>query len=164
MQRAMPSLPRRCSPACWSGRRPPSADRQAWRRSREGSTPRGREDEADSGGGRSAPGDGLVQSLFLARPFAFLLGGPLVVLALALGEAEFELDPAPGEVEVERYEGIAGALDLADELVDLRGVHQQLAGPRGIRLHMGRGFRQGGDVAADEEELAVAQDDEGFLD
>src|SRR3954453_17359965 len=49
---------------------------------------------------------------------------PLVVGLLALGEGEGRLDLAVLEVEVERHEGQAALLGLADELVDLGPVHE----------------------------------------
>src|SRR5690606_23066008 len=74
----------------------------------------------------------LEQPLALALPLAFALGFALVVLLLALGQADLELDPAARVVQVERHQRVAGALDLADQLVDLRGVKQELARARGV--------------------------------
>src|SRR5690606_22925240 len=138
-------------------RRPSAAPRASWP-SRGASTPRGRGNEGRAAAARLAPHDRLVQAFLLARPLAFLLGGALVVLALALGEAHLELDAPAGVVEVEGNEGVSGALDLADELVDLLGVHQQLAGARGLGLDVGGGLGQRRDVRAEQEERAAARD------
>ena len=59
------------------------------------------------------------------------------MLFLAFCEADFQLDPATGVMQVQRDHGVAGAFDLADQLADFLGVHQKLAGAHGIRLHMG---------------------------
>src|SRR3712207_5858391 len=59
---------------------------------------------------------------------------PLVVGLLALGEGEGRLDLAVLEVQVERHQGQAALLGLADQLVDLGAVHEHLAlAARGVR-------------------------------
>jgi hypothetical protein len=95
----------------------------------------------------------------LALPVALLLGVALVVLRLALGERDLGLDPPALVVQVERHQGEALLLDLADQAADLLLVHQELLGPVGLGLDMGRGIAQGVDPAADQVELAVADDD-----
>ena len=67
-------------------------------------------------------------------------------------------------MQVERNEGIAGALDLADELADFLGMEQQLAGAHGVGLDMRRRGRQRRDVAADQKEFFAFDDDIGLLD
>jgi NhaP-type Na+/H+ or K+/H+ antiporter len=67
-----------------------------------------------------APGAGAVakQALPFAVPVALLLGLALVVLFLALGEPDFKLDATAFEVQVQRYQRVARALDLADQAID----------------------------------------------
>src|SRR5690606_11064929 len=79
------------------------------------------------------------QALLLALPVALLLGLALVVLLLALGEADLHLHAALGVMQVERHQRIAALLHLADELADLLGVQQQLARAGRVRAHVGRG-------------------------
>ena len=67
-------------------------------------------------------------------------------------------------VQVERHQRVAGALDLADEAVDLAAVQQELAGARRIGRHVRRRRDERRDVRADEDDLAVLDDDVGFLD
>ena len=99
------------------------------------------------------------QAAVLALPVALLLGVALVVLGLALGERDLGLDPAALVVEVERNEGEALLLDLADQAPDLLLVHEQLLGPVGFGLDMGRRAAERVDAAADQPQLAVADDD-----
>src|SRR5690606_37594936 len=63
-----------------------------------------------------------------------------------------------------RYQGVALALDLADELVDLAPVQQQLAGAHGIGGHVAGGRDQRGDLGAEQEQLAVADHRVGLAD
>src|SRR3954451_16345034 len=79
---------------------------------------------------------GAQQPLLLALPLAVLLGVALVVLLLALGEADGHLDAGLRVVEVERHQRTTALLHLADELAQLLRVQQQLARARGIRMHM----------------------------
>src|SRR5213082_3211554 len=95
----------------------------------------------------------------LALPVALLLGVSLVVLGLALGNRDLGLHAASLVVEIERNQGEALLLDLADQAPDLLLVHQQLLGPVRLRLDMRRGAAERIDAAADEPELAVADDD-----
>ena len=78
---------------------------------------------------------------------------------LALGERDLGLDPPALVVQVERHQREALLLDLADQAPDLLLVHQQLLGPVGLGLDVGRGAAQRVDAAADQVELAVADDD-----
>src|SRR5258708_37268025 len=80
--------------------------------------------------GTGRPASTLIahQAAFFARPVALLLGLALVVQLLALGERELDLGPAlVVEIELERHQRHALALDRADQLVDLALVQQQLA-------------------------------------
>src|SRR5690606_25567860 len=51
------------------------------------------------------------QAGFVALPVAVFLAGALVVLLLALGEADAQLGAAVFPVHLERHQGVAGALD-----------------------------------------------------
>src|SRR5690606_6217914 len=66
--------------------------------------------------------------LLLALPVAFLRGVALVVLLLALGQGDLQLDLVALPVHRGGHDGVAVALDAADQLVDLVPVQQQLAG------------------------------------
>ena len=68
------------------------------------------------------------QALLLAIPFPVLRRLALVVLLLALGEPDLELDPPLAVVQVERNERVAGALHAADQPVDLLAVHAAACG------------------------------------
>ena len=65
--------------------------------------------------------------MLLTLPILIALGSSFVVLFLAFGEADFQFHASAGVVQVERNEGIAGALDLADQFADFLGMEQQLA-------------------------------------
>src|SRR5690606_19459062 len=88
----------------------------------------------------------LEQAFLVARPVALALVGPLVVQLLALGQAEFELGPAPGPVEIERNEGVALPLGGADQAVEFLAGQQQLAAAGRVRLDVGGSCRQRRDV------------------
>src|SRR5690606_25995377 len=77
--------------------------------------------------------------------------------------AELALHAPALVVQVERHERVAGPFDLADQLVDLVALQQQLAGAHGIGLHVGGRFGQRRDVRADQEKLGVADHDVAFL-
>src|SRR5258707_15612505 len=63
-------------------------------------------------------------------PVALLLGLALVGFAFAFGEAELELGAAAGvEIDRQRHQGDALALDRAFEAVDLALVQQQQPRP-----------------------------------
>ena len=70
---------------------------------------------------------GANQTLLFPLPLTVLLGCALVVLFFAFGEAHGQLDPSPGEMQVERHQGIARAFGTADQFVDFAGVQQQFA-------------------------------------
>lgn len=75
--------------------------------------------------------------LNFALAVALALGFPLVMLLLALGQADFTFDAAFAEVQVERHQGITGTLHLADQFADFGSVEQQLSGARGFRMDVG---------------------------
>jgi hypothetical protein len=77
-------------------------------------------------------------------------------LPLASAHVTFDLAGLP--VQVERHQGVAFLLDLADQAADLVLVHEQLFGPHRIGPDVGRGGSQRVDLAADDEQLAVADD------
>ena len=58
-------------------------------------------------------------ALFFALPVAFFLGVALVVFLLAARQADFDFDLVTFPVHGDGHEGVALALDGADELVDL---------------------------------------------
>src|SRR5207247_7357620 len=82
----------------------------------------------------------------------------LGVLLLAARQPDLELDPAFDEMQIERRERVARALDLADQAVDLRPVQQQLARARGVGTNMRRRGRQRSHVCAEQHNLAVLHD------
>jgi hypothetical protein len=84
-------------------------------------------------------------------------------MLLALGQADLHLDPPARVVQVERHQRVAGTLDLADQLGDLRRVQQQLAGAGRVGLDMGRGLGQRRDVRADQVQLGTAHDHVALL-
>jgi len=86
------------------------------------------------------------------------------VLLLALGQADLALHAPALEVQVQRHQGIAGTLDLADQLVQFGAVQQQLAGAQGLGMAEGGRRGQRADVGAEQEQFAVAHDDIGLLD
>src|SRR6266567_4245918 len=76
----------------------------------------------------SALGSALVphQPAALARPVALLLGLALVVQLLALGERDLDLGAAlVVEIDLQRYDRHALALDRPHQLVDLPPVQQE---------------------------------------
>src|ERR1700751_4744805 len=90
------------------------------------------------------------QAPLLAVPAALLLGLPLVVQLLAARERDLELGPALlVEIQSERHDRHALALDPAGELVDLPAVEQQLARPLG-RMIEAAGLQIFRDIGVDE--------------
>src|SRR5690606_18065194 len=70
----------------------------------------------------------LHQPLLLAAPVAVAFGRPLVMLLLAAGKTEPDLDDATViEIERQRHQRFPRLLDLSGDLVDLPLVHQELA-------------------------------------
>ena len=82
---------------------------------------------------RALPGRLRNMALLLAGPFAVLDRVALVVLLLAPGETDFDLDAAVLVMQVERGQRVSGAFHLADEAVDLLAVEQELARARRVR-------------------------------
>lgn len=64
------------------------------------------------------------QTGFFALPVAIFLHCSFVVQFLALRQADFNLDAAFSEMQVERHQRIAGLLDFADQLADFMRVQQ----------------------------------------
>ena len=104
------------------------------------------------------------EPLLLAVPLALLDRRALVVLLLALGEPEFELDPPLAQMQIKRHQRVSGAFDLPDQAVDFPAMQQQLTRSRGIGDDMGGRRNKRCDVRADENDLAAFHDDVGFLD
>ena len=86
----------------------------------------------------------------------------LVVLLLAFRQADIELGAAARPVQVERHQRVAGALDLADQARQFLAVQQQLACATRVGLDVRGGGLQRGDMATEQEGLAVADGDVGF--
>src|SRR5690606_35451842 len=72
----------------------------------------------------------LHGALHLALAFALADGVALVVLRLALGERDLALGATVLPVQLERHQGVALLLHLADQAPDLVLVHEQLLGAR----------------------------------
>src|SRR5580765_4852105 len=95
------------------------------------------------------------QTRLVALPVALLFGFALVVEFLALGDAELDLGDALGvEIEAQRNERHALALDRGGELVGLVLVDEQLALAARLMIETAR-HRIFGDVGVDEEQLAI---------
>src|SRR5690348_1901432 len=86
------------------------------------------------------------QAVLLALPVAKLFGFALVVLLLALGETDVDLDASLLVMEIQRHQGVAGALDLAHETIDLLAMHEELARARRVGAHVGGCRGEWGDV------------------
>src|ERR1044071_4229263 len=95
------------------------------------------------------------QASLFAIPVALLLGLALVVQLLALGERQLDLGAAlVVEIELERHQRHAFALDRADQLADLALVQQQFA--RTLRRVIeAPGLQILGDVGVDQPDLAA---------
>src|SRR5207342_3331404 len=87
----------------------------------------------------------------------------LVDALLALGEAQLDLHAAVCEVEGERHERHPPLRDLLPELGDLAPVEQELAVAQRLVV-LDVSLPVGGDVRADQENLAVAQLRKGLAD
>ena len=99
----------------------------------------------------------------LSLPIALLLGFPLVGFALAFGESELELGAAAlVEIDCERHQGNAFALDRAHQAVDLAAMQQELARPSRDMVEARGGIL--GEMRVDEVEVAFALDDIGLVD
>src|SRR5215510_12195537 len=96
---------------------------------------------------------GPQQPPALALPGALLLGLTLVVELLAARERELDLGAALlVEIELERHQRHALALDCARELVDLALVQQQPARPLGEMVEAA-GLQVFGNVGIDQPDL-----------
>src|SRR6185437_7562802 len=91
----------------------------------------------------------------VALPVALLLGLALVGFALALGEAELELGKSSRvEIDRQRHQRDAVALDGAHQAVDLAPAQQELAQAARLMVEARRGvFRE---MRVDEIDVAVA--------
>gem|GEM_PF-4539 len=101
-------------------------------------------------------------ALLLALPVAFFFGGTFVLLALALGESDFELRPAAGPVQAQWNHGKSAPLHGAHQAVDLLAVQEQLAATNRIGGDVTGGAEQRSDVGAYEPCLAVLEHYVGF--
>src|SRR5258708_32283802 len=101
--------------------------------------------------------------MLLTLLFLLLLRGALVVRLLAFAKTHGDLHAPAHVMQVERHQGVAGAIDLADEAADLLRVEQELARAHGIGPYVRGGGRERADVRADQEDLAVLHDHVGFF-
>src|SRR5690349_16405750 len=93
--------------------------------------------------------------LFLAVPVALLLRRALVVILLALGQADLDLYAVVLPVHRDRHQRVAFALDRTDQLVDLGAVQQQLARAPVVGDDMRRGGDQRRDRCTEQVQFAV---------
>src|SRR3546814_16400922 len=100
------------------------------------------------------------RALFLSRPIPFLRRLALVVRLLALGQRQFGLDLVALPVQRRGHEGVAVALDAANQLVALAPVPQQPAGAAVVGDDVAGGGDQRRDLGAEQEQLAEALDRE----
>jgi len=91
------------------------------------------------------------------------LGIPLVMLLLALGQANFAFDAPALVMQVQGYQRVARPFYFTDQLFNFLSFQQELAGPDRIRADVGGGGGQGADVRTEQVDLALADDDVGFL-
>src|ERR1051325_456037 len=113
----------------------------------------------------------MLTSLFLpqqpaplARPVALLLGLTLVVQLLALGQRDLDLGAAlVVEIDLERHDGHALALDRTHQLVDLAAMQQELARPL-RRMVEATGLLVFGDVGVDQPQFTVTRRRVGLSD
>ena len=107
---------------------------------------------------------GPHQARFFPFPVALFFRIALVVHFLALGQADFGLDPTTLVMQIERHEGVSGAFDLADQAIDLCRVQEEFARSRRVGFDVGRSFGERRDVHAEDEEFAVPDQDVGLFD
>lgn len=101
---------------------------------------------------------------FFPIPFAGLGIFALVVLFLALHQADLDLDPALFPVEGEGNYGVALTGDQAFELVEFTTAQQQFAGAGRVTDHVAGGRLQWQEAGAEQIGFAIAEDDIGFAD
>lgn len=105
----------------------------------------------------------LKQAALLALPVFFLLRIALFKLAFAFGQAHGEFDTPLAVVQIQRHQGVTRTFDLANELANLLGAHEQLARACGVGVDVGGGGFQWRDVAVEQPQLTAAHDHVGFL-
>src|SRR5947209_7173995 len=128
------------------------------------SRPRPRAAPVISTVGMNAPLAPCQQARPLALPVAVLDRLPLVVRLLAGRESDLDFRPAAlVEIDLQRHDGAALALDGADQHVDLALVQQQLARPLALVIEAVAGGVFG-DVGIDQPGLAAILRDVGFGD
>src|SRR5262249_45342042 len=96
---------------------------------------------------RSSPAQ---DSSFLTLPVALFLGRALVVLLLALGQADLQLRASLLPVQLERHDRVAAPLGGTDQVVELMAVKQELARAHRISDLMRRGGTQWRQMGADQ--------------
>ena len=120
----------------------------------------------DDGPYSGLPLDALDAAAEVAGDLAFLGAAldvlALVVVLLAAGQAQLDLEAAVLEVQLQRDEGVLAVADLARQRIDLGPVQQKLAGPaRGVVGPVAVGVLR--DVQAAEPHLAVVDGGEGVV-
>jgi len=101
--------------------------------------------------------------LLFPVPFPLALGRPLIILPLALREADGELDPSAAVVEVERNKGIARPFHFSDEPPDFLRMKEEFAAAGRVGADVRGGRFEWADVAADEEHFPTFQHDIGLF-
>jgi hypothetical protein len=90
-------------------------------------------------------------ALFFDLPVALLFGIALVVFLLAAGQADLDFDLVALPVHRGGHQGVALALDGADQLVDFLAMQQQFAGASVFGDDVGGGADQWRYRCADQE-------------
>src|SRR5271165_1902574 len=81
----------------------------------------------------------LHDPALVALPISIFFIGALVVLLLALGQADLELGSPVLPVQLQRHDGVTAALHRPDQMIELAATQQQLAGSRRVSIDMGGG-------------------------
>src|SRR5688572_19699654 len=100
---------------------------------------------------------GFERVRLIALPVAVLLRSALVVLLLALGEADGHFDVVFAPVELECDERVALALDEARQAIDLAPVQQHLADALGLGDIVSRDGVEWCDVRVEQPRFALAK-------
>lgn len=104
------------------------------------------------------------QPLFFPFPVPILVACPLVMEFFTLCDADLQFRHAFLPIQGCRHQGIALALDQADQFIQLAAMQQQFAGADGVRVDMGGGSAEGHDMGAEQERLAILDGDVTLFD
>src|SRR5882724_375873 len=77
----------------------------------------------------------LHDPAFVALPVAVLFGVALIVLLLALGEADLQFRAALLPVQLQRHHGVTAPLHRADQMVEFAPIEKQFARTRRVGFH-----------------------------